>query len=366
MAVDLRAAAVRIAHEENVPADVFLALIGAESSWNTKARSKTGARGLTQLMPATARGLGVKHVDDPLENLRGGARYLRQQLDRFGNVRLALAAYNAGPGAVTSGKWESYPETIDYVSKVMRSARADSHAYTRSSSVPAADLTRAASPDLTAASPLAATPDIPSAMSGLEDPSARQAFEGLGKIAQGWSPQSQLGDLVDVASSPAPEASSARLDTAPVIPPPPSAPGARKVLPGAPVASPKPSGGHVAPGGGWAGSEGVVKGLAKLAGLQVTSAKRDRRYTSTGNTSDHFSGNKGAYAEDLSNGRATPQMDAAAQRIAAALGVTWTPRDGALEISKVVNGYRIQVLYRTRTGGDHFTHIHVGAKRVGR
>jgi soluble lytic murein transglycosylase-like protein len=106
-----RAAAQRHA----IPEDLFLRLIQQESGWNPGAVSHAGARGLAQLMPDTARLLGVD-PDDPLQNLEGGARYLRMMHDRFGDWRLALAAYNAGPGAVEEhGGIPPYRETRDYV-----------------------------------------------------------------------------------------------------------------------------------------------------------------------------------------------------------------------------------------------------------
>ncbi len=106
-----RSAAVR----HNVPADLFLRLVQQESGWNSGARSTKGAIGLAQLMPETARRLGVDPTD-PYQNLDGGARYLRQQYDAFGTWRLALAAYNAGPGAVQQhGGEPPYAETRNYV-----------------------------------------------------------------------------------------------------------------------------------------------------------------------------------------------------------------------------------------------------------
>lgn len=102
---------------------LFRALIQAESGWNPSARSPVGATGLTQLMPGTARGLGVANSLDPRQNLRGGATYLSQQLKAFGgDPRKALAAYNAGPGAVSKyGGIPPYRETQNYVSKIMAS-----------------------------------------------------------------------------------------------------------------------------------------------------------------------------------------------------------------------------------------------------
>jgi soluble lytic murein transglycosylase-like protein len=96
------------------------ALVWQESRWRSGAVSPVGARGLAQLMPGTARDLGVD-ANDPFANLEGGARYLRAQMDRFdGNVEKALAAYNAGPGRVIkSGGVPRIRETQLYVSAIM-------------------------------------------------------------------------------------------------------------------------------------------------------------------------------------------------------------------------------------------------------
>lgn len=103
------------ARAHGVPEDLFLRLVQQESGWNPKALSQKGAYGLAQLMPGTARRLGVNR-EDPAQNLSGGARYLKQQYDRFGSWKLALAAYNAGPGAVTKyGGVPPYRETLNYV-----------------------------------------------------------------------------------------------------------------------------------------------------------------------------------------------------------------------------------------------------------
>jgi len=106
------------ARRHGVPEDLFLRLIQQESGWNHRAKSHKGALGLAQLMPATARHLNV-NPRVPRENLDGGARYLRQQYDRFRSWRLALAAYNAGPEAVQKyGGVPPYRETKNYVRKI--------------------------------------------------------------------------------------------------------------------------------------------------------------------------------------------------------------------------------------------------------
>lgn len=104
-----------MARKHGVPEDLFLRLVQQESGWNPTARSHKGARGLAQLMPGTAAKLGVD-PSDPLQNLEGGARYLRMMYNTFGNWRLATAAYNAGPGAVSKyGGIPPYRETRNYV-----------------------------------------------------------------------------------------------------------------------------------------------------------------------------------------------------------------------------------------------------------
>ena len=90
-----------------------------ESGWNPGAVSPKGATGLAQLMPGTADLLGVD-INDPVENLNGGARYLRMMYDRFGSWRLALAAYNAGPMAVEANDGiPPYDETVEYVKAIL-------------------------------------------------------------------------------------------------------------------------------------------------------------------------------------------------------------------------------------------------------
>ncbi|WP_234716230.1 lytic transglycosylase domain-containing protein [Sphingopyxis macrogoltabida] len=108
----------RIACEYGIPVGLFDAMIIRESRYHPTIVSPKNAFGLTQLMPATAAGLGVDRYSVE-GNLRGGASYLRQQLDRFGQYHLALAAYNAGPGRVRGGLVPRIRETQDYVVNVL-------------------------------------------------------------------------------------------------------------------------------------------------------------------------------------------------------------------------------------------------------
>ena len=105
----------------SLPTGLLDALVWTESRYNPLAVSPAGAAGLGQLMPATAKELGVSNRFDPMANIFGAARYLRQMLDKFGVVHLALAAYNAGPGAVErAGGIPQNGETPRYVRDVLR------------------------------------------------------------------------------------------------------------------------------------------------------------------------------------------------------------------------------------------------------
>ena len=112
-------AAKAAARKHGVPEDLFLRLVQQESGWNPGAVSPKGATGLAQLMPDTARFLRVD-INDPHQNLEGGAKYLAMMYGKFGNWRHALAAYNAGPLAVEKhGGVPPYAETKNYVKVIL-------------------------------------------------------------------------------------------------------------------------------------------------------------------------------------------------------------------------------------------------------
>ena len=113
----------KVAREQKVEPALLHAVITVESQYNARAKSPKGATGLMQLMPATAKRYGVTDLLNPLENMRAGARYLRDLLAMFdNNMRLAIAAYNAGEGAVmrSGNAIPNYPETRAYVPRVLQ------------------------------------------------------------------------------------------------------------------------------------------------------------------------------------------------------------------------------------------------------
>ena len=131
-----------IAATQSLPPQLVHSVIRVESNYNPLAISSKGAQGLMQLMPATARRFGVANAFDPIDNIQGGTRYLRYLLDLYkGDYNLALAAYNAGEGAVEKyGAVPPYPETLNYLVQVGRQYQKNSAAAPPPAAPPAAEV----------------------------------------------------------------------------------------------------------------------------------------------------------------------------------------------------------------------------------
>jgi soluble lytic murein transglycosylase-like protein len=114
----------RIAGQNGVSPNLVKGLIKAESGFDPEAVSSNGACGLMQLMPQTAKTLGVKDIFDPLQNVRAGVKYLSDLIERFGDVRAALAAYVVGPGVVLRSGVPTDAATLSHIDRILRYSRA--------------------------------------------------------------------------------------------------------------------------------------------------------------------------------------------------------------------------------------------------
>ena len=286
------------ARRHGIPVGIFRSLIRHESGGSPTAVSPKGAIGLAQLMPATARGLGVDPMD-PAQNLEGGARYLAQQFKKYGRWDLALAAYNAGPGAVDQyGGIPPFEETQNYVQRVLSSANG------RNTPV--------------------------SSYKPFSRPETPQT--GLSLLQTLLTQQGPSGGLL---AGLLPEIT--------------------------PTSSNQPMSPTFSVGkGAWGGSKPIATKLTTDLGLTVTSGKRQRKLTASGGISDHWVGNKNAYAFDL--GGSVENMDQAAAKLLTKFGDKW---DGGEVVRNFnVGKFRVQILYRTNVGGNHFDHIHIGVKKI--
>jgi transglycosylase-like protein with SLT domain len=322
------------AKRAGVPADVFLRLVNQESGFNPHAVSPVGAHGLTQLMPGTAHGLASKYGIDtntPFGNLLGGAYYLKEQIDRFGDLPKALAAYNAGPGAVERyGGIPPYGETQRYVRNVLGGAHALSPA------------SQELAPQETA---IQAAPAPPASSSGLENALIQNLLD-IGAHGGHVDPEAMLRNIM------------LGLQTRPPV--------GGNVLGPVPSAAPLPTGRgavHVRPG---ANRPGVplqpavldfVRRVSLLDGAPLTigtGTRHNRFVLGTNRQSAHWTGR----AADI------PATGAALTRLGrAALVAAGMSPDRAAKVNGGlfnIGGY--QIIFNSRIGGNHFNHLHVGLR----
>jgi hypothetical protein len=325
-----RSLARQVAQQVGVPAKVFLSLVHSESGFNPGARSPVGAEGLTQLMPGTANALASRYGIDtstPYGNLLGGAHYLKEQIERFGDLRKAVAAYNAGPGAVAKyGGVPPYVETQRYVRKVLGGASGEG--------------AMTAVPSLAAASARGAAPPARSEL-------ASALIENLGEIgARGGyvDPNAMLRrTLVGIA-----------LDR---VAPPAATPG--NVFPSF---SPTRLGRvTIRPGADRPGVSlqpdilSFARRVASVWGgpLMIgTGTNHNRFVAGTRRQSAHWTG----HAADIpASGAALTRLGQAAL-VAAGADPAWARR----QKGGLFNVGPYQVIFNSMTGGNHYNHLHIG------
>jgi len=342
------------AEAAGIDPDLFVRQIAAESGFNPNARSPAGAIGIAQIMPATARGWGVD-PRDPVASLYAAARAMANYLRQFGgDWRLALAAYNAGPGNARRAL-RSFPETRAYVQRILgESGTGPGDALARGASLSAGGETKETRLEFDRSAYERALRNVEQTrlisrisrsrrklgrMAG--DPSLRGT--GLRERSAG-----SIAADVGVLSFATPEPGEfLRVKTVTV---PAAVPDVVGVGGGA----------ALTPGGGYAGTEGLIRSIPTF-GLAVTSEKRARVYTDSGKVSDHYIGNRQAFARDLAGTKA--QMDRAFAELSRFFGRKL--RYNTINVFSITRGgrvYRIQVIYGPAVG--HGDHIHVGARRV--
>jgi hypothetical protein len=335
--------AEQIARQIGIPVSVFKSLISHESGWNPKARSPAGARGYGQLMPATARGLGV-NPDDPYQNLLGSARYLKRQLTAFnGNVRMALAAYNAGPAAVKKyGGIPPYAETQAYVRNIMHDASVASGG---------APLMKSIGPDIGAATPAGLDPGA--ALKRRELRAALTPGQGVTDILRKSVGQTVANSIMHEIPLPhipksalTGDVSSGPLDV------------------GTPAGGPWKKWVKLSAGADRAGVATktpvleFVGSLGKQARrrLVIGTGTNHSHMTVDGNVSDHWTGDA---ADIPATGHELRRLGYLAL-VQAGMNAQEAAR--ARKTGGLFNVGRYQIIFATHQGGDHYNHLHVGVR----
>lgn len=361
----LRRKARRIAKRHGIDPDIFVRQIQQESGFNPRARSGAGALGIAQFIPSTARAYGVDpfNVDSALN---GAARYLKANLKKYGSYRKALSVYNSG----SPTGYKSIAETRNYVRTILGSKNP---AYSPGST--------STSPATVTASGATLEAPAPSAIRGLERapmelPELKQAQQPapvqiatptFGRGLPDPRPATAQVELPSYTSAllPSIRERAAQVQSGGGLPAeeqqaPLEVPGISATVLGSRGSS---KGGRVKVRGkgGFGGTQGIAKELAGLTGLASISEKRARKFTASGNVSDHWQELKDTYAIDLGSRRGDPKaLERGARRIAKALGIRNYRPNRIYNVYR--NGYRIQLIYGAAVA--HGDHVHVGVKKA--
>lgn len=366
----------RAGAQTGVRPSLLRALIQAESGGNVRAGSPMGAQGLTQLMPGTARGLGVRNVYDPWQNVLGGAKYLAAQMERFDDPRLALSAYNSGPGgAEAQGRVEAFSETQNYVQKVLELEKQyrdiDKGQATALPGVPPSpgaevQPTMPAEPaggyGLSGA--LGLSPGTPPPELDLERLTAGAGLSAIGPLSEQTAGATQAqGEQELVGPSLADFMAQARPQ--PQAEPPPSM---ADVMPGDIdqndqdgnwqewVKDPEPREGE---------SKHHTPEILRAVGmvgqrlgrkLQPWGNESHSKMTVNGNVSAHYSGNA---ADIPGQGKQLAKMGYAALVMA---GMDPDEAQAAAKKGGLFNVGDYQIIFNTNQGGNHFDHLHLGLR----
>jgi hypothetical protein len=324
----------KAALEAGVNPQVFMRLVRAESGFRPNAVSPAGAQGLTQLMPGTARGLEEKYGLDtatPYGNLLAGAYYLREQVARFGNVKLALAAYNAGPGAVEQYGGVPPGETQRYVSKILGSSKGGGLVSAPPNAATAFPEPVPSSSNLTGAI-MGNLAEI--AQTGKVDPVAM-----LGNISQGIS--------MDRASAP--------ISTVPVgTQAVPSRARSLAAMTGKVTVSPNANRAGVSLDPAVVDFVGQVSGIDGMPLTIGTGTNHNQFVVGTRRQSAHWTGE----AADI------PATGADLTRLgqAALVAAGMSPAEARKQTGGVYNIGGWQVIFNSNVGGNHYNHLHVGKR----
>lgn len=339
----------KAAQAAGIDPNIFVRMIAAESGFNPHAVSPAGAIGIAQIMPSTARGWGV-NPRDPVASLYAAARAIRRYLDEFGSYELALAAYNAGPGAVKRyGGVPPYAETQRYVARILGDKSSLSIGSLSLSDPSVDSYVRLPAQEVTLADTEGYLRDLRRARAARSLVRSRRA---IAKVAQ-------VGGR-KLTPDREPLALAAKFGLVSFRDPDIANYQQTYEIPSEFLGVSSSGSQALQAGGGYAGTEMIVKSVPTF-GLRVSSEKRARRWTSSGNVSDHWVGARNAYARDLAGSKA--QMDRAFRKLGEFFGVKL--RYNAINNFTITVGgarYRVQIIYGPAV--EHGDHIHIGVKRL--